>query len=174
MSDFSDINWHELSSRNKLSDFSIIYCFLVKYVIYISNMNELLPHPLLCWYATSGAGGLRRGNQLILGNAQQYSDIKFLNILRYGLGRTDLFPDFSGDVLYDVPPTHVGKFRLLHSGYSSFSQLICELNIAFFELCWFSTTTDTKRTKEILRNFTCSYQKHIIVQLTKLQIDIWI
>ena len=48
-----------------------------------------------------------------------------------GLGRTDLFPDFGGDVLYDVAPTHVGKFRLSHSGYSSVSQLICEFNIAF-------------------------------------------
>ena len=45
-------------------------------------MNELLPHPLLCKYATSGAGGLRSGNQLILGSAKQYSDMKFLNISR--------------------------------------------------------------------------------------------
>ena len=75
-------NWHELCSSNKLLDFSIIFCFLVKYAIWISNMNELLPHPLLCWYATSDAGGLRSGDQLILGDAQQYSDIKFLNILR--------------------------------------------------------------------------------------------
>ena len=80
-------------------------------------MNELLPHPLLCWYATSGAGGLRSGNQLILGNAKQYSDMKFLNISRYDLGRTDLFPDFCGDSLNDVPPTHVDKFLLLNSGY---------------------------------------------------------
>ena len=32
--------------------------------------------------------------------------MKFLNISRYGLGRTDLFPDFCGDGLYDVQPTH--------------------------------------------------------------------
>ena len=94
-------------------------------------MNELLPHPLLFWYATSGAGDLRSGNQLILGNAQQHIDIKFLNILRQSLGRTDLFPDFGGDVLYEVPPTHVDTFCLLHSGYSSFSQFIYEFNIAF-------------------------------------------
>ena len=131
-------NWHELCSSNKLSDFSIIFCFLDKYAIWISNMNdnELLPHPLLCWYATSGAGGFWSGNQLTLGGAQQYSDIKFLNILRKGLGRTDLFLDFGGDVLCDGPLTHVDKIRLLHSGYSSFSQLICGSSIVFFELCW--------------------------------------
>ena len=75
-------NWHEFCSSNKLSGSSIVYCFLVKYAIWISNMKELLPHPLLCWYATSGAGELRSGNQLILSNAQQHSAIKFLNILR--------------------------------------------------------------------------------------------
>ena len=56
-------------------------------------MNELLPHPLLCWYATSVAGGHRSGKQLILGDAKQYSDIKFQHISRYGLGRNDLFLD---------------------------------------------------------------------------------
>ena len=86
-------------------------------------MNELLPHPLLCWYATSCTGGLRSWNQLILGNALQYSDMKFLNISRWGLGRTDLFPDFWGDVLYIVPPTHVDKFLLLDSGYSFYLSL---------------------------------------------------
>ena len=78
---FFGYNWHEFCSSNKLSDSSIIYCFLVKYAIWISNMKELLPHPLLCWYATSDAGELRNGNQLILSNAQQHSAIKFLNIL---------------------------------------------------------------------------------------------
>ena len=73
-------------------------------------MNELLPNPLLCWYATNGAGGLRSGNQLILGNAKQYSDMKFIDISRYGRGKTDLFPDFYGDGLYDNPPTHVDNF----------------------------------------------------------------
>ena len=34
------------------------------------------------WYAVSGAGRLRSGNQLILDNAWQDSDVKFLNILR--------------------------------------------------------------------------------------------
>ena len=105
-------NRHELCSTNRLLDFSSIYYFLVKYAIWISNMNELLPHTLLCWYATSGAGGHRSGNQLILGNAKQYSDMKFLHISRYGLGRNDLFPDFCGDLLYGVPPTHVHKFIL--------------------------------------------------------------
>ena len=33
---------------------------------------------------------------------------------------------------------------LCHSGYSSLSQLIFQLNIAFFELCWLYTTKDTK------------------------------
>ena len=80
-------------------------------------MNELLPHPLLCWYATSGVDGLRSGNQLILGYATQYSDMKFLKISRYDLGRTDLFPDFCGDGHYDFPPTPVDKFLLLNSGY---------------------------------------------------------
>ena len=111
--------------------------FSVKYAIQTSNLNGLLPHPLVCWYATSGPGGLRSGNQLILGNAKQRNEMKFLNISRQNLGRTDLFPHFCGDVLYDVPPTHVDNFLLLHSGYSSFSQPICQINITFFELCWF-------------------------------------
>ena len=98
-------------------------------------MNELLPHLLLCWYATSGAGGLSSGNQLILGNAKQYNDMKCLQISRYGLRRTDLFPDFCGDILYDVPPTHVDKFLLSNSGYSFVSLPIGQLNIQFFELC---------------------------------------
>ena len=34
-------------------------------------MNELLPYPLLFWYATSGAGGLK-----------QYSGMEFLYISR--------------------------------------------------------------------------------------------
>ena len=61
-------NWHKLYSSSKFSDFSNIYHFLIKYAIKIWNMNELLPHPLLCWYATNGAHGLRSGNQLLLGN----------------------------------------------------------------------------------------------------------
>ena len=116
-------NWHKLCSNNKLVDFSSTYYFLVKYAIWISNMNEHLPHPLLCWYATSGAGGLRSENQLILDNAMQYSDVKFLNISRYGLGRTDLFPDLCGYGLYDVPPTHVDTFLLSNSGYSFYLSL---------------------------------------------------
>ena len=75
-------SWHEWRSCSKLLDFSSIYYFLVKYAFWISNMNELLPHPLLCWYTTSAVGGLRSENQLILGNAKQYSDMKFLNISR--------------------------------------------------------------------------------------------
>ena len=58
---FFCFSWHEFCSCNKLSDFSFIYCFLVKYAIYISNMNKLLPHYFLCWYATSSAGELRAG-----------------------------------------------------------------------------------------------------------------
>ena len=62
-------NWHELCSSNKLLDFSIIFCFLVKYAIWISNMNELLPHPLLeighCfrWWPCIRAGGSHYLNQ---------------------------------------------------------------------------------------------------------------
>ena len=55
-----------------------MYCFLVKNVIEITHMNELLLHPLLRWYATSGSGGLGNGNQVLLGNVCQYSDMKFL------------------------------------------------------------------------------------------------
>ena len=41
-----------------------------------------LTPPLLCWYATSGAGGIGSGNQLMLGNAKQCNDMKFFNISR--------------------------------------------------------------------------------------------
>ena len=76
-------NWDELCSSSKfLESSSIQIFFLVKYAIQISTMNHLLPYLLLCWRATSVAGGLRSGNQLILGNAKQYSDMKFLNISR--------------------------------------------------------------------------------------------
>ena len=60
---------------------------------------------------------------MILGNAKQYSDMKFLDILREGQDRTDLSPDFCGDVLYVVPPTHVDKFISLHSGCSFVSRV---------------------------------------------------
>ena len=45
-------NWRELCSGNKSFYFSSIYYFLVKYAIWILNMNELLPHLLLCCYTT--------------------------------------------------------------------------------------------------------------------------
>ena len=41
----------------------------------------------------------------------------FLDISRYHYGRIGLVPVFCGNVLYDVPPTHVDKFILFHSGY---------------------------------------------------------
>ena len=88
-------------------------------------------YPFRC-YANSDAGGLRSGNQFILGNAKQYSDMEFLHNSRYGLGRTDLFPDFCGDVLSDVPATHVDKFLPSNSGHSFLYQPICQLNITFF------------------------------------------
>ena len=146
---FPFYNWHELCFRNKLLEFSSIYCLLVKYAIWISNINELLPHSYSCRYATSCTGGPRSGNHLILGNAWKYSDMKFFNISRKGLGRPDLFPYSCGDVLYDVPPTHVDKFILLHAGYLFLSYLICQLKIAFFEFCWLYTTSYTKYAHEI-------------------------
>ena len=39
-------NGHELYFCSKLLCFSSIHCFLAKYGIWISDMNELVPHPL--------------------------------------------------------------------------------------------------------------------------------
>ena len=83
-----------------------------------------------------------------------------------------LFPDFGGDVLHDVPSTHVDKFRLLHSGYLSFSQIICEFSIAFFLTL---LTLDNYRYQTHERNITKFYlliPNHLIIQLTKLQVCI--
>ena len=38
--------------------------------------------------------------------------MNLLNISSKGLSRIDLFPNFCGDVLYDVPSNHVGTFLL--------------------------------------------------------------
>ena len=82
-----------------------------------------------------------------------------------------LFFRFWGDVLYDIVQTHMDKILLSQSGYLFVSQIICQLNITFFELCWLKTITDTKLTHEILWNLSCAYQKHLIIQLANLQID---
>ena len=38
-------NWHELCSSNKLFDFSIIYCFLVKYAVKYQTWTSSYPTP---------------------------------------------------------------------------------------------------------------------------------
>ena len=49
--------------------------------------------------------------------------MNFLDISRKGHGIIDFVPDFLGNVLCDVPATHVDKFLLLHSGYSIVSRV---------------------------------------------------
>ena len=112
-------------------------------------MNELLPHPMLCWYATSGAGGLRSGNQLIPGNAKQYSDMKFLNIY---------FP---------IP---VAMFSVMFHRLMWINFFYYTLDIRFYlsqsvnKTSYFSNFADLRQLQipnaqnEILWNFTCAYQ----------------
>ena len=148
--------------------------FLVKYAIWISNVNEPLPLPLLYWYATSGAGGLRSGNQLILGNAKQYNDMKFHHNSRYGLGRTDLFPDFCGDVLYDVPGTHVDKFIFFQTLDILFFFISAHLSIKHHSFRNLLTLNNYRyqTCKRHIMKFYLLIPKHLIIQLVKLQIDI--
>ena len=61
--------------------------------------------------------------------------------------RPHLFPDFCSNVLYDVPPSHVDKFCLLHSGYSSLSQLVSQLNITIFFNFAYLTQLQTPNTQ---------------------------
>ena len=56
--------------------------------------------------------------QLIFGNAQEYGHMNFLDISRYGHGRTGLATDICGSVLYDDSPTQEDKFLLSHCDYS--------------------------------------------------------
>ena len=136
----------ELYSSNKLLEFSSMYSFLIKYAIWIS---KILPEPLLCWYAMSGAN--------------------FLDISRKGRDRSDLFPDFCGDVLYVVPSTHVDKFILLQSG----SAIVSRFSISGYMSVWQSISQSLlnlehytiryhyiipKWANGILRYLTCSYQ----------------
>ena len=60
--------------------------------------------------------------------------MNYLDISRWGLGRTDLGPNFCGI----VSPTHMYQFRLLHSGYSivsrvSLSAVILTLDFSNFD-----------------------------------------
>ena len=82
MSDFFCYDWYELCSSNNFLDFFTIHYFSGQIGYLNMNTNEIWPHPLLCWNATSGAGGLWSRNQLIQGNAKQYSDMIFLSISR--------------------------------------------------------------------------------------------
>ena len=132
-------------------------------------MNGLLPHHLLCWYASSGAGGHWSGNQLILGNAKQYSDMKLLHISRYGLGRTDLFLDFCGDVLYDVPPTHVYFIKLWICVCIS-AHLSIKHHI-FRTLLTLDNYRYQMRKWNIMK-FYLLIPKYLLIQLVKLQINI--
>ena len=135
-------------------------------------MNELLPHPLLCWYATSGAGGYRSGNQQILGNAKQYSDMKFLHISRYGLGKTDYFPISAAMfsmMLHRLMWTNIFFIKLW-----IFVCISAHLSIEHHIFLTF-LTLDNYRYQTRKRNITQFYlliPKHLIIQLVKLQIDI--
>ena len=63
--------------------------------------------------------------------------MEFLHKSRYGLGRTDLFPDVLDDALYDVPATHVDKFLLSNSGYSFYISLSVNLTSHFSNFGYF-------------------------------------
>ena len=63
----------------------------------------------------------------------------------------------------------MNKFRLLHSGYSSLSQLICQFNIAFLN---FADNYRYQTHERNIMEFYLFIPKHLIIQLTKLQIDI--
>ena len=140
-------NWHTLCSSNKLLDFSITFCFLVKYAIWISNMNELLPHPLLCWYATNGAGGLRSGNQLILGDAQQYSDIKFLDIrlfLSLSVDLTSHFANFADFRQLQILNARTKYYEILPAHTTTPHNTINKITNRYFEFKYHFSTLQKK------------------------------
>ena len=135
---FPCYDWNELCFSNKSIDFSSMYCFLA-YLRYLNIKHEWAFNPspvmLMC-------------NEL-------YRWI--------GPGTTDLFPDSCGDVFYDVPPTHVDKFVLSHSGCSYLSQLICQLKSLFFELTFDNYIYHMH--KRNITNFCLLIPKHIVIQL---------
>ena len=58
-----------------------------------------------------------------------------------------------GNIIYDVPPTHVDKFLLLHSGYS----IVSRVSSSAFILHWIFRTLlilDTWRYQTRKRNIT--------------------
>ena len=114
------------------------------------------------------------GNRLILGNAQQYSDINVLDISRWGQNRIDSFPYVCGDVLYDVPPTHGGKLFSLHLSYLFASPVSIPAYRSFWHhICPIMPNLYSYRYQMRERNIEKFYlliQKHLIIQLTKLKI----
>ena len=74
--------WHELCFSNK--GVRLFHHILFSGQIHYLNIKHewALTPPLLCWYATSGAGGLRSGNKLILCKAKALT-IQWYEISQY-------------------------------------------------------------------------------------------
>ena len=105
------------------------YIFRSNMLFRYQTMNELLPHPPLCWYADSGAGGLRGGEQLVIYQCIMPGDTAiWISSIFQDRAVAHLVPDFCGVVLYDIPSNQVKKMFLLQSGYS----LVSRVSIAAF------------------------------------------
>ena len=134
-------------------------------------MNELLPHPLLCWYATSGASGHRSGNQPILGNAKQYSDMEFLHISRYGLGRTDFLSRFLRRCSLWCSTDSCGQIHFIKLWiFACISAHLSNKHHIFRILLTLDNCRYQPRKRNIMK-FYLLIPKHLIIQLVKLQID---
>ena len=57
---------------------------------------------------------------------------------------------------------------------SSNFNLSVSLTPAFFELCWFLTTTDVKRANKILQHFTCPYRNTLSCNTKNCKLKQWI
>ena len=120
------------------------------------KMNKLLTHPLICWNATRGTGGLRRGNQLMLGNA--------LAEWIYFPISAAMLPMMSHRLVWTNFVYYILAIR-------PFLSLSVNLTSHFRTLL----ISNNYRYQTHARNITRFYlliPKYLTIQLTKLQIDI--
>ena len=160
-------NWHVLCSSNKLLYFSSIHCFLIQYAVKYQTTNELLlPHTLWCWYAESVAGNTDAGTSVYWVMPSK-TDIWISSIFgERAMARLI----FIGYVLYEVPPSHLYEELLSPSNYSLVS-------ISAYLSFWYHifAALDSYRYQRRKRNVTKLHlltPKHIIIQLTKVQIGV--
>ena len=140
-------------------------------------MNELLLQPPLCWYATRGTGELRRGNQLILlkllNNTSKWISLIFRDRAKAALIYFPISAAMFLMVFQRLMWTKFFYFTLTIRLYHEFlSQLICHFDTAFFRTLLTLDTYRFQTHKQNISKFYLIILYYLIIQITKLQIEI--